>query len=118
MDTVKAHLEQARKFQSQADYRSAERSLLLALEASTQIYQDPSLVVEALQMLAGFYSQMGQRDEALAQAAWALEFLKGKLGQHHPALKPILLAMAELLHKDGQETEAAGFERAAAELKG
>jgi hypothetical protein len=118
VDDVKAHLEQARKFQAQADYRSAERSLLLALEASTQLYHDPALVVEALQMLAGFYSQMGQRDEALAQAGWALELLKGKLGAGHPALKPVLLAMVGLLREDGQEGEAQRLEKAAGELKG
>jgi hypothetical protein len=117
VEDVKAHLEQARRFQAQADYRSAERSLLLALEASTQLYHDPVLVVEALQMLAGFYGQMGQRDEALAQAAWALALLKGKLGAQHPALKPVLLAMAGLLREDGQAEEAQRLEKAADELK-
>jgi hypothetical protein len=61
---------------------------------------------------------MGQRDEALAQAAWALELLKGKLGNQHPALKPVLLAMAGLLREDGQEAEAADLEQAALGLKG
>lgn len=115
---AKAHLEQARAFQAQADYRSAERSLLLALEASTQIYHDPALVVEALQMLTAFYTQMGQHTEALAQAAWALELLKGKLGEKDKALVPVMLAMAGLLRADGQGEEAQRLERQAADLKG
>lgn len=118
MVDVKAHLEQARRFQAQADYRSAERSLMLALEAATQLYNDPALVAEALQMLALFYSQMGQRTEALAQADWALQVLKAKLGQQHPGLKPVLETIAEILRADGQMEEAADVERSAASLKG
>jgi tetratricopeptide (TPR) repeat protein len=118
MNDVKAHLEQARAFQAQADYRSAERSLLLALEAATQLYSDPSLVVEALQMLSGFYGQMGQHTEALAQAAWALELLKAKLGAQDPALRPVMLTMATWLTEDGQTAEAQRLESAAAHLKG
>jgi len=115
---VKSHLEQARRFQAQADYRSAERSLMLALEAATQLYNDPALVAEALQMLSLFYSQMGQRNEALAQADWALQMLKAKLGQQHPGLKPVLVTMAQLLRAEGQSAEAAEMERSAASLKG
>ena len=118
MAEFRAHLDQARKFQTQADYRSAERSLMLALEAATQLYNDPALVAEALQMLSQFYRQMGQRNEALAQADWALQILKAKLGQQHPGLKPVLLAIAGLLREDGQADEAIIAEKEAAGLKG
>ena len=118
MGEFRAYLDQARKFQAQADYRSAERSLMLALEAATQLYNDPALVAEALQMLSLFYRQMGQRNEALAQADWALQMLKAKLGQQHVGLKPVLLAMAGLLKEDGQLQEAVIVEKEAAALKG
>ena len=118
MAEFRAHLDQARKFQSQADYRSAERSLMLALEAATQLYNDPALVAEALQMLSLFYTQMGQHNEALAQADWALQVLKAKLGQQHPGLKPVLLAIAKLLRETGQTAEAVDVEREAATLRG
>lgn len=118
MADISAYLDQARKFQAQADYRSAERSLMLALEAATQLYNDPALVAEALQMLSLFYHQMGQRNEALAQADWALQLLKAKLGQQHIGLKPVLLAMAGMLREDGHLQEALEADRDAAQLKG
>ena len=118
MAEFREHLEQARKFQAQADYRSAERSLMLALEAATQLYNDPALVAEALQMLSLFYRQMGQHNEALAQADWALQMLKAKLGQQHTGLKPVLLAIAGLLREEGQVAEAVLVEKEAASLKG
>ncbi len=118
MAEFREHLEQARKFQAQADYRSAERSLMLALEAATQLYNDPALVAEALQMLSLFYRQMGQHNEALAQADWALQMLKAKLGQQHAGLKPVLLAIAGLLREEGQVAEAVLVEKEAASLKG
>ena len=107
MTDVRATLALARQQQSQADFRSAERSLLLALEAAAQIYGDPGLVAEALQMLTAFYRQTHQLDEAVAQASWALELLKAKLGQVHPGLAPVYRTLSELHEAQKRPEEAA-----------
>ena len=106
MTDVRAHLALAREQQAKADFRSAERSLLLALEAATQLYSDPALVAETLQMLTAFYRQTHQMDEAVAQAAWAAEILKGRLGPTHPALAPVYRTLAELHQAEGHADEA------------
>jgi hypothetical protein len=106
MTDVRATLALAREQQAKADFRSAERSLLLALEAATQLYSDPALVAEALQMLTAFYRQTHQMDEAAAQATWAAEILKGRLGNNHPALAPVYKTLAELCQAEGFHDDA------------
>lgn len=103
---VRANLQQARDHQARSDFRSAERSLLLALDAATQIYGDPNLVAEALQMLTAFYLQTRQLQDAITQASWALQILKGKLGEGHPGLVPVYRTLAELSLQDGNKAEA------------
>lgn len=110
MTDVRATLLQAKEQEARADYRSAERSLLLALEAATQIYGDPSLVAEALQMLTAFYLQTRQVQAAISQANWALELLRAKLGDGHPGLAPVYRTLADLCLKDGRKEEAERFE--------
>ena len=107
MTDVRATLAQAREQQAKADYRSAERSLLLALEAAVQIYGDAELAAEALQMLSAFYLQTRQINEAISQASWALELLRKKLGDGAPGLAPVYRTLAELNRKDGRRDEAA-----------
>ncbi len=106
---VRATLQQAREQQARSDFRSAERSLLLALDAATQIYADPNLVAESLQMLTAFYLQTRQLQDAISQASWALEILKGKLGNGHRGLAPIYRTLAELSLQDGNRAEADRF---------
>lgn len=106
MTDVRAALAAARQQQSNADFRNAERSLLLALEAAAQLYSDPALVAESLQMLTAFYRQTHQMNEAVAQASWAAELLKSRLGLYHTGLAPVYQTLAELLHDDGQRAEA------------
>ena len=106
MTDVKATLAQARLQQAQADFRNAERSLLLALEAAAQLYADPALVAESLQMLVAFYRQTRQHNEAVAQALWAAELMKSKLGEGHAGLAPVYQTLAELLAEDGQQAES------------
>jgi hypothetical protein len=106
MTDVKATLAQARIQQNQADFRNAERSLLLALEAAAQLYSDPALVAETLQMLVAFYRQTRQINEAVAQALWAAELLKKKLGAGNAGLAPVYQTLAELLAEDGQSAES------------
>ncbi len=106
MTDVRAILALARQQQAKADFRDAERNLFLALEAASQIYADPGLVAEALQMLVAFYRETRQLNEAVAQATWAAEILKGKLGTSHPGLVPVYRALSDLLKEDGQGEEA------------
>jgi hypothetical protein len=113
MTDVRATLKQAQEQQQRADYRNAERSLLLALEASTQIYGDPALVAESLQMLTAFYVQTHQIHAAVGQATWALEILKAKLGEGHPGLAPVYRTLAELSLQEGDEPAAQRYERLA-----
>lgn len=114
MTDVRQTLAQAKEQQSRSDFRSAERSLLLALEASAQIYGDPGLVADSLQMLSAFYLQTRQINEAISQARWALELLKKKLGPIHPGLAPIFRTLAELYRKEGRSAEAEMNEKYAA----
>jgi tetratricopeptide (TPR) repeat protein len=115
MTDVRQILAQAREQQSRADFRSAERSLLLALEASAQLYGDPALVADSLQMLAAFYLQTHQINEAISQSHWALELLKKKLGPVHSGLAPVYRTLAELYRREGRQSEAELNERLAAE---
>ena len=110
-------MEQAQAYQAKADYENAERSLLLALEAATQLYDDPHLVAEALKQLTSFYSQMDQYNEAIAQSSWAIEIVKKRLGQEHAALEPLYLNMADLQRCEGNEEESARYEKLALALK-
>lgn len=115
MTDVRATLAQAREQQAQADYRSAERSLLLALDAAVQLYGDAELAAEALQMLSAFYLQTRQINEAITQASWALELLRKKLGDGAKGLAPVYRTLAELHRKEGRADEAREFD-ALAEL--
>lgn len=117
MDDVRSALAQAREQQDQADFRNAERSLLLALEASIQIYSDPGLVAEALQMLTAFYRQTHQLEGAIAQASWAAEILKKRLGEGHAALIPVYQTLAELTLENGQVAESRRYLRMAEALR-
>jgi hypothetical protein len=106
MNEVRNALALARAQEANADFRNAERSLLLALEAATQLYSDPGLVAESLQMLTAFYRQVGQLEGAIAQASWAAEILKNRLGPAHPALVPVYQALSELSQENGQAAES------------
>jgi hypothetical protein len=106
MDDVRVALALAREQQARADFRSAERSLLLALEAAIQIYSDPGLVAEALQMLTTFYRQTKQLEGAIAQASWAAEIIKKRLGAEHAALLPVYRTLADLSQENGQSGES------------
>jgi hypothetical protein len=114
---VKVYLEQAQAYQAKADYENAERSLLLALEAATQLYNDPHLVAESLKQLTAFYSQMDQYNEAIAQSAWAIEIVKKRLGPEHPAFETLYLNMADLQRCEGNEAESERYEKLAGGLK-
>ena len=114
---VRVYLEQAQAYQAKADYENAERSLLLALEAATQLYNDPNLVAEALKQLTGFYSQMDQYNEAIAQSAWAIEIVKKRLGPEHAALEVLYMNMADLQRCDGNEVESERYEKLAGALR-
>jgi tetratricopeptide (TPR) repeat protein len=114
---VQSYLEQAQAYQAQSDYENAEKSLLLALEAATQLYNDPHLVAEALKQLTAFYSQMDQYNEAIAQASWAIEIVKKRLGEEHPALEPLYLNMADLQRCDGNDLEGERFEKLAGAVR-
>lgn len=110
---VRATLQQAREQQARSDFRSAERSLLLALDAATQLYGDPTLVAESLQMLTAFYLQTRQLQDAISQASWALEILKGKLGEGHHGLAPVYRTLAELHLQDGNKAESDRYNKLA-----
>lgn len=112
-EEVRVYLEQAAGYQAKADYENAEKSLMLALEAATQLYNDPGLVADALKQLTAFYSQMDQYNEAIAQAAWAIEIVKKNMGEDNPALEPLYLNMADLQRCEGNEEESARFEKLA-----
>ena len=114
--SVKVYLDQAQSFQAKADYENAEKSLLLALEAASQLYHDPSLMTNALKQLTSFYSQMDQYNEAIAQATWAIEIIKENLGKESPALEPLYLNMADLQRCDGNEEESTKYEALAASV--
>ena len=115
MSDVKTSLAQARLQQAHADFQNAERSLLLALEAAAQLYEDPSLVADTLQMLVAFYRQTRQLNEAAAQSLWAAELLKKKLGERHHGLAPVYQTLAELLADDGQQAESQRYKALAKE---
>jgi hypothetical protein len=117
MDDVRAALAQAREQQARADFSSAERSLLLALEAAIQIYSDPGLVAEALQMLTTFYRQTSQLEGAIAQASWAAEILKKRFGSGHAALLPVYRSLQQLCLEDGQAGESERYRILAAALE-
>ena len=114
---VRVYLEQAASYQAKADYENAEKSLMLALEAATQLYNDPSLTAEALKQLTAFYSQMDQYNEAIAQADWAIEIIKKKLGADSPALEPLYLNMADLQRCEGNDAESEKFEKLAVAVR-
>lgn len=114
---VRIYLEQAQAYQARADYENAEKSLMLALEAATQLYDDPNLVADALKQLTAFYSQMDQYNEAIAQAGWAIEIIKKRLGQDHPALEALYLNMADLQRCEGNEEESEKFEKLAGAVR-
>ena len=114
---VRVYLEQAASYQAQADYENAEKSLMLALEAATQLYTDPTLTAEALKQLTAFYSQMDQYNDAIAQADWAIEIIKKKLGADSPALEPLYLNMADLQRCEGNEAESERFEKMAVAVR-
>jgi tetratricopeptide (TPR) repeat protein len=114
---VRVYLEQAQGYQAKGDYENAERSLMLALEAATQLSEEPTLVADALRQLTAFYSQMDQYNEAIAQAGWAIEILKKRLGGEHPALEALYLNMADLQRCEGNDEEVAKFERLALAVK-
>jgi tetratricopeptide (TPR) repeat protein len=113
MQEVRVYLDQAAAYQAKADYENAEKSLMLALEAATQLYSDPHLVAEALKQLTAFYSQMDQYNEAIAQASWAIEIVKKRVGDDSPALEPLYLNMADLQRCDGNDEESQKFEKLA-----
>lgn len=114
---VRVYLEQAQAYQAKSDYENAERSLLLALEAATQLYNDPTLVAEALKQLTAFYSQMDQYNEAIAQADWAIQIIKKQLGEESPALEALYLNMADLQRCDGNESESERYEKLAVSVR-
>jgi tetratricopeptide (TPR) repeat protein len=114
---VRVYLEQAAAYQAKADYENAEKSLLLALEAATQLYNDPSLVADALKQLTAFYSQMDQYNEAIAQAGWAIEIVKKRLGVDNPVLEQLYLNMADLQRCEGNDEECEKFEKLAVALR-
>ena len=114
---VRDYLQQAQSYQAKADYQNAERNLLLALEAATQIYNDTQLVAEALQVLTSFYSQMDQYTEAIAQADWCIQMVKKRLGDSSAELEPLYLNMADLQRCDGNEDEAHRYEALAAGVR-
>jgi hypothetical protein len=118
MTDVRATLHQAKEQQGRADFRNAERSLLLALEASAQLYGDPALVAESLQMLSAFYVQTRQIHAAIGQASWALEILKAKLGEGHKGLAPVYRTLAELALQEGDKTAAERYQRLAETVEG
>ena len=114
---VRAYLEQAQAYQAKADYENAERSLLLALEAASQLYNDPHLIADSLKQLTAFYSQMDQYNEAIAQSSWAIEIVKKQLGAEHPALETLYSNMADLQRCDGNDEESARYESLAVALR-
>jgi len=114
---VWAYLEQAKAYQAKSDSENAERSLLLALEASVQLYDDPTLVAEALKQLTAFYSAMDQYNEAIAQTDWAIQIIKKNLGEKNNALEPLYLNMADLQRCEGNEEEAKKYEDLAGAVK-
>ncbi len=115
---VRIYLEQAQAYQAKADYENAEKSLMLALEASTQVYKDPKLIAEALKELTAFYSQMDQYNEAIAKAEWAIAIVKKQFGENHPELEPLYLNMADLQRCEGNDEESARYEALATAARG
>jgi tetratricopeptide (TPR) repeat protein len=114
---VRVYLDQAVAYQAKADYENAEKSMLLALEAATQLYNDPGLVADALKQLTAFYSQMDQYNEAIAQAGWAIEIVKKRLGADNPALEALYLNMADLQRCEGNDVESEKFEKLAVAVR-
>lgn len=113
---VRDFMQQAQSYQAKSDYPNAERSLLLALEASTEVGHEAALMAEALQLLTSFYSQMDQYSEAIAQASWCIEMVKSKQGAESPDLAPLYSTMADLQRCDGNEDEAARYAALAAKV--
>lgn len=114
---VRVYLEQAQAYQAKADYENAEKSLMLALEAATQLYNDPHLIADALRQLTAFYSQMDQYNEAIAKSEWAIAIMKKQYGAEHPELESLYLNMADLQRCEGNEEESAKYEQLAVSVR-
>jgi hypothetical protein len=69
-------------------------------------------------MLTVFYRQTGQLEEAIAQASWACEILKKRLGDRHAALIPVYDTLAQLAAENGLEAEARRYQELSRSLGG
>jgi tetratricopeptide (TPR) repeat protein len=107
---VQKYLAQGQDYQSKADYENAEKSYLLALEIAMELEAETSLVAEALRRLTGFYSALDQYDDAIAQAAWAIQIIKKRLGEEHPDLAAFYSNLADLHRCQGNEEESRKYE--------